>query len=374
MTSNYQSGFLEKFGIYYLTIFRRRSQLLAQLPNDASLQSSVNHISFYAMLWSGLAGIACVFPMVWVDVRYQSTPWYIHYGWVAIATIVFTLIEFYLLFLISLRSVHQVAELVNIHATKKEYQLSGPFSVIPILSRTALEINEPEMQILGINPFQKISRKNLLLLGVMYKLKIIVSNMVLKYGLLFLVGQHVFGIPILYEALLVECFWNMVVIHKVIREARLRLFGFVLANQITDTLEKDPIRTTFSEALKTTLLRAIGNTIVLTKNYHPNMVVLLLEMQALLQIKHPHALDDWQLFLHDLGNLSENERHFALDLLCVAAAFDGKISDLEISTLHHAFGEHNSLYQQRIKDLQCKLIEGKLHAAYAQCGLNFEAG
>lgn len=374
MTSSYQCGYLEKFGIYYLKLFRRRSQSFAQLPNDDMLQKAIHRISAYAMIISGIAGIVCVFPMVWVDVEYQNAPWYIHYGWVAAATILFTLIEFYLLFLISLRSVHQVAELVNIHATQKEYQLNGPFSVIPILSRTALEINEPEMEILGINPFKKISRKNLLLLGVMYKLKIIVSNMVLKYALLFLVGRHLFGISIMYEALLVECFWNMVVIHKVIREARLRLFGFVLANQITDTLEKDPIRITFSDALKTTILRAIGNTIVLTKNYHPNMVILLLEMQGLLQIKHPHALDDWQLFLRDLEQLSEAERHVALDVLCVAAAFDGKISDLEKNTLYQAFGTHNLLYQQRIIDLQQELIEGKLHAAFALCALNAEAG
>lgn len=374
MNSTYQTGFLERFGLYYLKIFRRRTMSFDQLPNDQTIKNRIDRITLLGILSSGIIGILCVFPMIWVDVKFESTPWYIHYGWVALATIIFTLIEFYGLFLISLRSVHEVAEIVNIHATNKEYQLQGPFSILNILSRTALEINEPEMNILGINPFQKVSRKNLLLLGFMYKLKIILSNMILKYSLLFLFGKHILGIPILYEALLVECFWNTIVIRKVILESRLRLFGFVLANQITDQLGLDNHHLQLSPQAKMACLRAIGNTIVLTKNYHPNMVILLLECKNQFDIHTPDQLDDWNLFIKDLSSLSEQERNAVLDLLCIAAAFDGKISDLEKKYLHEAFQEHADIYFNRLDKLQQFLTQGRIHAAYDLCKIDFIAG
>lgn len=374
MNSTYQTGFLEKFGLYYLRIFRRKTLPFAQLPDDQTIKNRVNRITIFGILSAGLMGVLCVFPMIWVDVKFESTVWYIHYGWVALATIFFTLIEFYLLFLISLRSVHEVAEIVNIHATNKEYQLQGPFSILNILSRTALEINEPEMDILGINPFQKVSRKNLLLLGFMYKLKIILSNIILKYFLLFLFGKNILGVSILYEALLVECFWNMVVIRKVILESRLRLFGFVLANQITDQLSIDQHTLQLSPQAKIACLRAIGNTIVLTKNYHPNMVILLLEFKNLFEIHTPAQLDDWKIFIENLSSLAESEKNITLDVLCIAAAFDGKISDLERQYLHEAFKEHATLYFKRLENLQLYLTQGRIHAAHDLCKIDFVAG
>ena len=44
------------------------------------------------------------------------------------------------------------------HASEKEY-LDGMFGVKNILARTALELPDPELQILGIDPFKRISKK-----------------------------------------------------------------------------------------------------------------------------------------------------------------------------------------------------------------------
>jgi hypothetical protein len=179
MDSNYRPGFIEKFGIFYLKVFQKRTVTRDRIPTDEYLIAAVKKISVLAIMASGIIGIACVFPMVWVDVHYSEAPWYVHYGWLALITLIGTILEFYLLFLVSLKSVHEVAELVNIRATNKEYNLEGPFSIINILSRTALEMAEPEISLFGINPFKQVSKRNLLLLGILYKLKIIVTNIIL---------------------------------------------------------------------------------------------------------------------------------------------------------------------------------------------------
>jgi hypothetical protein len=93
-----------------------------------------------------------------------------------------------------------------------------------------------------------------------------------------------------------------------------------------------------------------------------------------IQINDGAGFDDWDAFLHCLDSVSEGERCFLLDLLAVATAFDGKLSDLEKRMLPLAFKEHTDLYMGRIRKLIQFLHAGRLHAAIELCNLDFEAG
>ncbi|MEN9571263.1 MAG: hypothetical protein RL172_2494, partial [Bacteroidota bacterium] len=186
---------LERFGIFYLTLFRRIDADHSVFDfTDAALASRIRRISIRGMLLSSLIGMACVFPAVWVDVYLQEAPALQHYGWVAAVTLVLVAIEFYVLFIIALKAVYEVSELINMHAAQNELLQSTVFSAKNILARTALELPDPELKILGIDPFKRISKKNLFILGLLYKAKIIITNMLLKYLLLFTVGKTVLGV------------------------------------------------------------------------------------------------------------------------------------------------------------------------------------
>jgi hypothetical protein len=150
------------------------------------------------------------------------------------------------------------------------------FSVKNILARTALELPDSELTILGIDPFKRISKKNLLVLGLLYKAKIFVTNLLVKNTLLFIAGKVIFGINILYTAIPIEIFWNSFVIRRVVLEARLRLFGFALAHQISKNVVDDKMLEQLSPLAKKGCLRAIGNAVVMAQNYHPNMILLLI--------------------------------------------------------------------------------------------------
>ncbi|HSC39268.1 MAG TPA: hypothetical protein VLD19_15400, partial [Chitinophagaceae bacterium] len=175
---------LEQFGVYYLNLFNRIDSAHNVFDlTDEALGRSVSRISRKGVLLSSLVGIACVFPTVWVDVHFAGRPFAVHYGWVAAVTVLSILIEFYVLFIIALKAVHEVSELINLHAAKEELEKGGLFSVTNILARAALELPDPELKILGIDPFKRVSKKNLFILGLLYKAKIFVTNLVLKYGL-----------------------------------------------------------------------------------------------------------------------------------------------------------------------------------------------
>jgi hypothetical protein len=366
---------LERFGLYYLNLFRKRDLTHTVFDfTDEQLARKIKIITVKGILLSAFTGIILVFPTVWVDHYFDREPWYIHYGWVAGVTLISVIIELYLLFIIAIKAVYEVSDMINMGAYPKEYLQTGIFSVKSILARTALELPDPELKILGIDPFKRISKKNLLVLGLIYKAKIFVTNLFLKYGLKFSVGETIYGIPILYEALLVEAFWNGVVLRRVVNEARLRLFGFALANHIADAVIKSKLLEKLSPEAKTGCMRAIGNAVVMTQNYHPNMILLLLEFQGLLNLSEENKYDDWGLFLQTLQNISEKERNFLLDLFTVAAAFDGKISKLEQENLKAAYGKDYELYYPRLMQLTQYLKAGKLNAAYKLCRLDFVAG
>lgn len=370
-----KSSILERFGLYYLNFFRKiDSDRNVFDLTDAELSKKVSQITKKGIILSSLTGIVCVFPTVWTDVYFTDNPPLIHYSWVAGITLISAIIEIYILFLIALRAVYEVSELINMHATQKELDQDGLFSVRHILARTALELPDPELKILGVDPFKRISKKNLFILSLLYKAKIFVTNLVLKNGLLFTAGKSIFGISVLYEALPVECFWNSVVIRRVVHEARLRLFGFALANQIGKNIRSEKILDELSPDAKQGCLRAIGNAVVMAQNYHPNMIILLLRFQQILQITETDKYDDWNLFLETLQNVTKKERYFLLDLFTVAAAFDGNISHLEAENLKAAYGRDHDLYYPRLIGLTQHLKNGELNAALALCKMDFVAG
>lgn len=367
-------GILERFGLYYLGRFATRHTHKHPFDlTDEELVARVERISTKGVVWSALVGVITVFPIVWLDLHFSQAGFWVHYGVLAAALIGFTTIEFYLLFLISLKAVHEVSALIHMEASERDY-LDGIFGVKNILARTALEIPDPELKILGIDPFQRISKKNLFALSIIYKGKIILTNLVLKLVLTLVAGSTILGIPIVWEALLVEAFWNGVVIRRVVMEARLRLFGYALADEITDTVVNEGLIFRLSPEARIGCLRSIGNAVVMTQNYHPNMIILLLHFADLLRISEENRYDDWQLFLDTLQKVSAKERFFLLDLFTVAAAFDGKLSRLEQENLRAAYQQEYELYAPRLQQLTQSLREGRLNKAFGLCQLDFTAG
>ena len=372
---NNKASLLEKFGMYYLNFFKKFSKAnIVFTYTDEVIAKKVTTINLVGILLASLVGALCVYPTVWVDIYLAKAPFFIHYGWVGIVTVVSIAIELYFLFIIALRSVYKVSLLINLNASESDLVHNGLFSIKNILARTALELPDPEMKLMGIDPFKRVSKKNLLLLSIIYKGKIFLTNILSKYFLLYFVGNAIMGISILYFAILVECFWNSVVIIRVVKEARLRLFGFALANQIGSNFINDGMIEKLSPLTKKNCLRAIGNAVVMTQNYHPNMVILFIKFQQMLKITEVEQYDNWEMFVSALQNASEPERYFLLDLFTVAAAFDGKLSTIENNNFTQAYGIHTALYTTRLHALTNYLQSGKLHAALAECKLNFTAG
>lgn len=363
-------GWFEAWGVRAIARLQKKSSGVAA-TTDEELTARVQKITWQHAFFAFLIGAISAAGTVITEEMYAAEPAVWLYTRVAVVTGILTAIEFIVLFYLSLRTVHCISVATG-HA-RFLFEKEDPVVALPnMLARAALEIPDPVRRALGIDPLARVSRWKLLLLGLLYKAKIMASNVLAKLLLRRLFGKSLFRVvSVAYIAVPITGLWNAFVIWKVARDARLRLAGHLLVQSIgKEILTADDLGR-LSERARMACLRAVGNSVVLTQNSHPNMLVLLLKMFEILERKKPDRLDDWDFFLSELAALPEDERYFVLDLLCVATAFDGRMSRLERRLLPQAFGDHTNLYFARIDRLRKLLIQGKVRAALQECRLDF---
>ena len=368
----------EKFGMFYLNVFQKMSDKRPKkndvLTTDQEIKKKTNLVYSKSIAFTILVSVCTAAPCVFVDLHFQNASKLTYWLWLISVTIVCVAVELYCLFLIAIKLVHDLQKILKLENYSSDLIALPTFHVKNILVRTALEIPDPELEVLGIDPFKIISRRNLMVISLIYKGKIFLTNQILKYLLLYTVGKYVFGISILYEAVLVECFWNIMVLRKVLIDARLRLFGLKLSYDIIAQFKSSKIIDHLSMTAKKGCIRAIGNSVVMTKNYHPNMIFLLVHFQKELNIVEPENFDDWSMFLQTLKDVTDEERFFLLDLFTVATAFDGSISSTESKHIKEAYGSSYPKYINRLENLTKHLKQGYFYKALDECHLDFKEG
>lgn len=375
-------GLLERFGRDYFERIGRSYQ--AELNEDlgaskwAMKQEATRLRRDHWAVWVSsviafVAGAISAWGSVWVAIETSNQGFWWNWFWILLATAGLSLVEFAVLIYISLWVVARIAVLSGIDAAVadpvyREDRISG------LLARAALEIPDPVMHVLGIDPMQNISKRRLLIIGLLYKLKIAASNLIARLLLTRLLGKYVLRVSVAYIAVPVTGFWNVWVNIKVARDARLRLYGQRAVRQMRSQLTKIHRDEPLSANGALGALQAAGNAVVLTQNYHPNMLLLMLALLEVLGMpdeREVPRLDDWGNFLQTLSSLNSRERLIACNVLVVAAALDGTFSALERRELDDAFGAAHQVYFARIKALRGALQSGHLSRALPLCDLHF---
>jgi hypothetical protein len=367
----------EEFGVSYLKKLKTLyPDISTSKLSDDEINSRIRKITWMAAIWSGVVGFISAFLSVWAtDVFFVNSEAWISYSWMALTTGITAVAEIYLLFLIALRTVYKIADLTDItFSTDQEGKKQFPFSIEKILSRTALELSDPESKVLGIDAFKMIPKYKLILIGLLYKAKVVLSNVVLRAFLKRIFGRSIMRVSVAYIAAPVTAVWNAIVLYLTAMEARLRIFGYVLSNHVANNLVHEEFLSKLSPEARIGCIRAVANAVVLTQNYHPNMMVLLLRLKDLLNIHEPDNFDDWDLFLETLDKVNEKERCLLLDILTIAAAFDGRISRQERKFLKQAYKEHFDVYYSRLKKLTLLLKQGRLKESFDLCKVDFIVG
>jgi len=375
-------GFLEKIGVKYYHYLAQKSGTASlenisidDLPPDITLQTLAASITAFAAVIAFSIGALTTFVSIWIEWTYietmETTEYYLLYGSVLIIMLI---IEMTVLFWLGLKTAYSLACLTGHNQAARGSCLPGDDAVPNILARAALEVPDPIIHYLGIDPLKHLSKSKLFLVAFLYKAKVILTGLAVKFILIRLFGKGEARAAFSWVAIPVTGIWDAFTLYKVAREARLRLFGNKLAEHIVNDMLTDEFIVQLSPKAREGSVRAVATMMVLAQNYHPNMLVLLLRLCDTFKIDDDCEYDNWEDFLILLDEVSAQERYFLLDLLSVSAAFDGHLSQLERHHLPEAFKELTDVYMERSEKLKNMLLKGQLHAAKELCVLDFNPG
>lgn len=380
------SGFLEKIGVKYYQYLAQKTGVsqvkevpIDDLPADDILCTLAANITHFAAIIAFSVGALTTVVSVWFEWEYaqsmETIEYYIYYSLVVLSMLA---IEMSVLFWLSLKTLHALVCLTghqpHIHDEANLLKQEEKDTISNILARAALEIPDPVVYYLGIDPLKHAPKTKLFVISLLYKAKVILSGLVIKFLLIRVFGKGGSRLGFSWIAIPITGIWDAFVMYKVAKEARLRLFGHRLAYHIADHIIQPQLMGRLSAQAQEGAIRAIATTLVLSQNYHPNMLILMVKLCHAFKIETQASYDDWDDFLTLLKQVKPHERYFILDLLSISATFDGYLSPLEREFLPQAFGDDTEIYMARMEALTTALLSGRLHQAKALCEINFEAG
>jgi hypothetical protein len=249
--------------------------------------------------------------------------------WIVVGVIgvVSALAEVAFMYWDSLRTVHRLAHSVGLDAFMTDDDRNTDAeraAVAAALARAALELPNPPDEVFGVNPRRELSRWRLILVTIFYKAKISLTNFIIKALVRRMLGRagvrtwlHFVGVP-------VTALWNCTVSWTVMRQARIRVMGPSAAMEyVSVILDREP---PLSRRGKLIALRAVGCTIVSTKDMHPNLRALLGHLHKRLGEPPQEGFDDRARFLDEIRGLDRIGQNLVLRILAVAIIIDGRIA------------------------------------------------
>jgi hypothetical protein len=379
---DYNPSVLERWGVRYFEYLGRKfgtntlSNLkIDELPPDAVLQSLSSNITGFAAIVAFGIGAITTFVTIWFEWTFKTVlPTTEYYFLYVLILLIMLAIEFLVLFWLGLRTVYSLSCLTGQYQSNADHLLPIEYSTSTILARAAMELPDPVVHYLGIDPLKHLSKSKLFMIAILYKAKVVLSSLIARIILTNTFGKGGSRTAFSWIAIPITGLWDAFTLYKVTEDARLRLFGYKLAEYIVTEVLNDGFLTQLSPVAREGAIRAVATTMVLAQNYHPNMLILLTRITDTFEIDDKSEYDDWDSFLQTLSTVNQQERYFLLDLLCMASAFDGKLSRLEKYHLPQAYQELTNVYMKRSQELTKMLISGQLHAAKELCLLDFNAG
>jgi hypothetical protein len=249
-----------------------------------------------------------------------------------------------------------MAESANLELTE-EPELITP--VPGMLARIALEIPDPALRLFGIDPYKTLNKKTVLIKTILYKLKVMVSNLTAKVLLKAILGRTGLRFYVEYISAPITGLWDGYVTYKILSELRKRIISRKIAEKILIFIRNR--HSNISEIGKQTLLRAIANSIVFTKTFHPNFEYLLLKLVKEFRIEFDmNEMDDKIQFEKSISKCLPDEAKLAFTIFQIASCFDGVLSDEELDLFPKLFSGFNASDLKEISELSKLIHDGHL--------------
>lgn len=262
-------------------------------------------------------------------------------------TIVATMFEVAILYRFALQTVHLIAREAGIRLIPRgdDPDLDEKRAVALALARAALELPNPPGNPFGIDPYREIPKWRLVLATIFYKLKISLTNFILRILIRRVAGRAIVKAYLTFTDVFVTGAWDAWVAWRMTTQAKIRALGpsacESLLNQILRT--EGDVRPEVYEAM----LRAVATVIVRDRDVHPNLLALLRAITRRSGVASVDGLDDGQRFLTAFEALGAHDRALVLEVLVLSTFPDGHVSRQEREFLRHMLGREGKRLDER---------------------------
>jgi hypothetical protein len=362
---------IEKIGLKYFIQLSSKVKAekyikIKNIASDKILQTVSQNITINAIIIAFLVGALTTVPAVVFEMYYKES--YLpttYYLLLSLITVVLLIIEVGILYWLGMRSVYTLASLTGYKEEKEDLPLE--YDVKNIMVRAALEIEDPAIEYLGIDPQKYVSKKWIITRALLYKAKIMLTGIIIKLILRKIAMRYGVRVGFIWIAIPVTAIWDAIVMYRTIKDAKLRLFGYHLSKYISEEIITDKVLQNYSSSVKEGCIRAISSIMVLSKNYHPNSITLLIRINMNLAIDGKKDYDNLDTFLTYLESTSPTEKHLLRSLAGISAIFDATINKEERDALKKIFGEEKETYMTFSTELKELLVSGRIHQAAYLC-------
>ncbi|MCA9518987.1 MAG: hypothetical protein KC635_28830 [Myxococcales bacterium] len=252
-------------------------------------------------------------------------------------TIVATMIEVAIIYRVALRAVHLIAREAGIQLVPRgaDAETDEQRAVALAMARAALELPSPPQNPFGIDPYREISKWRVVLATVLYKLKISITNFVLRILIRRVGGRAIVKAYLTFTDVLVTGLWDALVAWRMMRQASIRALGpSACESLLTDILRGEK---KVRRPVLVAMMRAVATTIVRERDVHPNLLALMRSVQRRAGVAAVEEIDDGPRFLAALAELEQRERMLVYEVLVLASFPDGHVSRAEIRFMQQVF-------------------------------------
>ena len=363
---------LEKIGVKYFNRLSKQLEIdtdihLKDIPSDKVLQVVSDNITMNTIIIAFLVGALTTVPAVVFEMYFRNAfSTFEYYSLLSVITLTLLIFEVGMLYWIGIRSTYTLAHLTGYDGSH-EANLPPEYDIKKMMVRSALELNDPIIEYLGINPQKHISKKWLVATALLYKAKIMLTGIVIKLVLRKVVARYGLRVSFVWIAIPVTAIWDAIVMYKVIKDARLRLFGYHLSQYITEEVFTDERMNSYSPHIREGAIRTVSTIMSFSGSYHPNNIILLIRLSQNFDIDEHKDYDDLNKLLEHIRDASKEEKHLLKTLAGIAASFDGTINKAERKALIKIFGESNNDYMDFTEELRDFLLHNRLHKSAKFC-------
>jgi hypothetical protein len=233
-------------------------------------------------------------------------------------SVVISAVEIVFLYWVVLWRVARITSIAGLRLSEQEVE-----QVIAIgLSRSALDLPDPQEPIYGIDPFQRVPRWRLWAYAVMYRLKIGATSFIVRVMLRRILARAAVRALIPLVAIVVYAIWNAIIIGWIMRGSRVRAAGPVAIEELAENVRSK--LDGLDEHARRLMLTVVAEVIIRSENDHPNFVLLLGRLFQEFEVEPGSLTVDWAAHRSDLGKLKPAEQELLLLLVNTTVMLDGR--------------------------------------------------